>query len=115
MSETFAVYVGERKIVYSQYTLQSHAEGTGFWISEQEGSAAESNQISELIMDSDSDESQCDVAAMGGEECCEEFSLEPHLPSQSVYRACSSAQAAPSPDSASTSEKEDDVQGGPDH
>jgi len=37
------------------------------------------NQISELIMDSDSYKPLCDVAAMEDEAYCEEVSLEPHL------------------------------------
>jgi hypothetical protein len=72
------------------------------------------NQISKLIMDSDSDEPQCDVAAMEDEEYCEEILLKPHLRSHSEYIVCSSAQAPLSPDSASTSENDDDVQSGPD-
>jgi hypothetical protein len=45
------------------------------------------NQISELIMDSDSDKPLCDVAAMEKEAYCEEVSLEPHLRSLSEYTA----------------------------
>jgi hypothetical protein len=37
------------------------------------------NQISELIMDSDSDEPLCDVTAIEDEAYCEEVLLEPHL------------------------------------
>jgi hypothetical protein len=37
------------------------------------------NQISEPIMDSDSDEPLCDVAAMEDDAYCEEVLLEPHL------------------------------------
>jgi len=37
------------------------------------------NHISELIMDSDNDESQGNVAAVEDEECCEEVLLEPNL------------------------------------
>lgn len=70
------------------------------------------NQISELIMDSNSDEFQSDLFATEDKECCEEVLMEPHLQSQSEYTACSSAQAPLSPDSAITSEEEDDVQGG---
>jgi hypothetical protein len=51
----------ERKILHSQYTLPSHAEGTGFRTCEQEGSPANPNQTAKLILDSDSDKSQCDV------------------------------------------------------
>jgi hypothetical protein len=36
-------------------------------------------QISELIMDSDSDKPLCDVATMEDEAYCEEVLLEPHL------------------------------------
>jgi hypothetical protein len=48
MSQTRAIYVGtreradRRKILHSQYTLTSHAEGTGFRTCEQEGLPAES-------------------------------------------------------------------------
>lgn len=45
------------------------------------------NQISELIMDSDSDKPLCDVAAMEEEAYCEEVSREPHLRSLSEYTA----------------------------
>ena len=71
------------------------------------------NQISELIMDSDSYKPLCDVAAMEDEAYCEEVSLEPHLWSLSQYTAWSSAKAPLSLDSTSTSE-EDDIQSGPD-
>jgi hypothetical protein len=37
------------------------------------------NEIPELIMNSDSNESQCDVVATEDEQCCEEVLLEPHL------------------------------------
>ena len=70
------------------------------------------NQISEMITESDSDESQCDVAAMDDEEYYEVL-LEPHLWVQSEYTAHSSAQAPLSPDSASTSEDDDEVQSRP--
>jgi len=66
------------------------------------------NQIPELIMDGKSDESLCDVVATEYEEFREKVLLEPHLQSQSKYKACSSAQAPLNPDSASTFEKEDD-------
>jgi hypothetical protein len=71
------------------------------------------NQISELIMDRDSNESQCDMVATEDEECCEEVLMEPLLRLQSEYTVCSSAQAPLSLDAASTSE-DDDVQSGPD-
>jgi hypothetical protein len=75
------------------------------------------NQIPELIMDGDSDESLCNVVTTEDEEYHENVSLEPHLQSQSKYTACSSAQTPLSPNSASTSEEEeddDDDQIGPD-
>jgi hypothetical protein len=37
------------------------------------------NQISELIMDSDSNKPLCDVAAMEDKAYCEAILLEPHL------------------------------------
>jgi hypothetical protein len=37
------------------------------------------SHISELIMDSDNDESQCDRAAVENEECCEVVLVEPNL------------------------------------
>jgi hypothetical protein len=37
------------------------------------------NQISELIKDSNSVESQCDMDAAEDEKCCKEVLLEPHL------------------------------------
>ena len=63
------------------------------------------NQISELIMDSGSNESLCGVVAMGDEEYCAEVLLE-HLQLLSKYRVCSSAQAPLSLDSACISEEE---------
>jgi hypothetical protein len=63
------------------------------------------NQISELIMDSGSNESLCGVVAMEDEEYCAEVLLE-QLQSLSKYRARSSAQAPLSQDSASISEEE---------
>jgi len=72
------------------------------------------NQISELIMDIDSNKPLCNVAAMEDKAYCEEILLEPHLWSLSEYTAWSSAKAPLSLDSASTSEEEDDVQSGPD-
>jgi hypothetical protein len=66
------------------------------------------NQIPKLIMDGKSDESLCNVVATEYEEFREKVLLEPHLRSQSKYKACSSAQALPNPDSACTFEKEDD-------
>jgi len=71
------------------------------------------NQISELIMDSNSDKSLCDVAAVEDEEHCAEVLLETHLRSQSKYTACSRAQSTLSLDSTSISE-EDDVHSAPD-
>lgn len=65
------------------------------------------NQISELIMDSNSDEPLSDVVAMKDEEYCEEVSLEPYLRSKRGHSACSSIQAPLSLDSASTSEETD--------
>jgi hypothetical protein len=53
----------------------------------------EPNQISELIMDSDSDQPLCDVVAIKDEEYCEKVLLEPHLRSMSEYAACSNIQA----------------------
>jgi hypothetical protein len=72
------------------------------------------NQISELIMDSDSVEPLSDVVAMKDEEYCEEVSLKPYLRSKIGYAACSSTQAPLSPDSASNSEEADGVQIGSD-
>ena len=69
----------ERKILQTQHTLHSHAEGTGSGTRAQDGSLLNPNQISELIMDNDSDKSLCDVAAMEDKEYCEEVLLEPHL------------------------------------
>jgi hypothetical protein len=66
-------------------------------------------------MDSDNDESQCNVAAVEHEECCEEVLLEPSVRSQSVCTMCFSAQAPLSPDAVITSEEADDVQSGPNH
>jgi hypothetical protein len=70
------VKADKRKILHIQSTLHTHAEGTGFGTCEQEGSP---NQMSQLNMDSNSSESQCDVAAIEDDEYCEEVSLEPHL------------------------------------
>jgi hypothetical protein len=72
------------------------------------------NQISELILDSNSDETPSDVVAMKDEEYCEEISLEPYLRWKSGHAECSSIQAPLSPDSASTSEEADGVQIWPD-
>jgi hypothetical protein len=72
------------------------------------------NQISELIMDSDSNEPLSDVAAMKDEEYCEEISLEPYLRWKSGYAACSTTQAPLSSDSASNSKEADGVQIGSD-
>jgi len=49
------------------------------------------NQISELIMNSSSIESQCDTVASENEKCCKEVLLEPYLQLQSEYTASSSA------------------------
>jgi hypothetical protein len=49
------------------------------------------NQISELIMDSSSVESQCDTVASENEKCCKEVLLEPYLRLQSEYIASFSA------------------------
>lgn len=74
------------------------------------------NQISELVMDSNSNESLGNVVATGDEKYCEAVLLEPHQWSQGGYTACSSVQAILSPDSASTSEDDDhdQDQSGPD-
>jgi len=64
-------------------------------------------------MDSDSDGSLCNVAAMD-KEFCEEILLEPHLQSKNQYTACFSAQAPLSLDSPSASENDDHDQRGPD-
>jgi hypothetical protein len=37
------------------------------------------NQISELIMHSESNDSQCNMVAMEDKKCCEEVLMEPHL------------------------------------
>ena len=66
-------------------------------------------------MDSDNDESQCNITAVEDKECCEEALLEPNLQLQSVCTMCFSAQAPLSPDAVITSEEEDDVQSGPNH
>lgn len=71
------------------------------------------NQTSELIMYGDSDEPLCNMVATEDEEYREKASQEPHLQQQGEYTACSSAQAPLGPDSASTSEDDDD-QIGPD-
>jgi len=49
------------------------------------------NQISELIMDSNSVEFQCDRVTSENEKCCKEVLLEPYLQLQSEYTASSSA------------------------
>jgi hypothetical protein len=73
------------------------------------------NHISELIMDSDNDESQCNIAAVEDKECCEEVLLEPNLRSQGMCIMCFSAQAPLSPEAVITFLEEDDVQSGPNH
>lgn len=64
-------------------------------------------------MDSDIDEPLCDVVVIKDEKYCEKVLLEPHLRPKSGYAACSNTQAPLSPNSASTSEKADGVQSGP--
>jgi hypothetical protein len=49
------------------------------------------NQILELIMDSNSVESQCDSVASENEKCCKEVLKEPYLRLQSEYTASSGA------------------------
>jgi len=63
------------------------------------------NQISELIMDSGSNESLCGVVATEDKEYCAEVLLE-HLQLLSKYTVCSSVQAQLSLHSASISEEE---------
>jgi len=55
-------------------------------------------------MNSESDESQCDVVVTEDKQCCEEVLLEQHPQSQSEYIACPRAQTQLSLDSASTVE-----------
>lgn len=74
----------------------------------------EPNQVSELIMDSDSNEPLCDVVTIKDEKYCGKVLLESHLRSMSGYAACSSTQAPLCPDSVFTSEEADGVQSGPD-
>jgi hypothetical protein len=45
------------------------------------------NQVSELIMDNDSDKPLCDVAAMEDKAFCKKVLLEPQLRSLSEYKA----------------------------
>jgi hypothetical protein len=63
------------------------------------------NQISELIMDSGSNESLCGVVVMEDEKYCAEVLLE-HLQLLSKYTVCSDVQAPLSLDAASISEEE---------
>jgi len=49
------------------------------------------NQISELIMDSNIVESQCDMVTSENEKCCKEVLLEPYQQLQSECTASSSA------------------------
>jgi hypothetical protein len=56
------------------------------------------NQISELIMNSNSKEPQCNVIATEHEKCSEKVLLEPNLQRQSECTVRSSAQAPLSPD-----------------
>jgi hypothetical protein len=73
------------------------------------------NHVSELIMDSDNDKSQCTIGAVEHKECCEEVLLEANIRTQSVCTVCFSAQAPLSPDAVITFEEENDVQSEPIH
>jgi len=56
------------------------------------------NQISELLMNSDSKEPQCNIITIENEKCSEKVLLERNLQWQSECTVCSSAQAPFSPD-----------------
>ena len=56
------------------------------------------NQISELLMNSDSKEPHCNVITRANEKCSEKVLLEPNLQWQGECTVCSSAQAPFSPD-----------------
>jgi len=64
----------KREIEHTKKRPHGHAEGTSIRTHE-----LNQNQVSEMIMDSDSYECQCNVAATEEKEYCEEVSMEPHL------------------------------------
>ena len=103
------VWEDEWKILHTQYTLHSHAEGTALETVRKRACLLNPNQISELIMDNHTDESLCDAVSKEDEEYCEEVLLAPHVRWQSQYTACFSAEAQIRLDSANTSE-DDDIQ-----
>ena len=105
----FVWAVGQRQIKGKFYILSTHCTAIEMvQASEPLGKRAcllNRNQISELIMDSGSNESLCGVVAMEDEEYCAEV-LPEHLHLLSKYTVCSDAQAPLSLDTASISEEE---------